>query len=153
MRPFLADSDRRRRSATGAGDRRPAPAIGDNHAVNKLLQRLGTETQSCPPPVVSPPELTDLEQLIRSFLEGRRRRQPCSGQIVTETGDGNTDLFPSGCESSSTGRIRTVDVLVHRGTAPATAMATATRPVGLERRVMFLLWAVGSCSNTMPELE
>ena len=85
----------------------------------------------------------------------RRRRQPCSGQIVTATGDGNTELSPSSCESSSTDIIRTVDVLVHRETAPATATATATatRPAGLERRVMFLLWEVGPCSNTMPELE
>ena len=46
-------------------------------------------------------------------------------------------------------------VLVHRGTAPATstATATATCPAGLERCFMFLLWEVGSCSNTMPELE
>ena len=42
--------------------------------MNKLLQRLGTETQSCPPPVVSPPEPTYLEQFICSFLAGRRRR-------------------------------------------------------------------------------
>ena len=129
---------------------------GDNHAVDKLLQRLGTETQSCPPPVVSPPAPTELEQLMRSFLAGRRRRrqQPCSGQVVTATGDGNTELSPSGCESSSTDIIRTVDVLIHHGTAPATAIATtATRPAGLEQRVMFLQWEVGSCSNTMPEFE
>ena len=79
----------------------------------------------------------------------RRQRQPGSGQVVTATGDGDAELSPSGCESSSTDRIRTVDVLVHRGTAPATATATATRPAGLERCVMFLLWEVGSCSNTV----
>ena len=35
----------------------------------------------------------------------------------------------------------------------ATATATATRPAGLERCVMFLLREVGSCSSTMPEFE
>ena len=55
MRPFLAEQRRRwrrrRRPATGAGN-------GENHAVDKWLQRLGMETQSCPPPVVSPPAPT-----------------------------------------------------------------------------------------------
>ena len=80
----------------------------------------------------------------------RRRRQPCSGQVDTATGDEDTELSPS-----STDRIRAVDVLIHRGTAPATATATATakRPAGLERCVVFLLWEVVSYSNTMPELE
>ena len=49
MHPFLAEQRRRPASATGDGD---------NHAVDKWLQRLGTETQSCPPPVVSPPAPT-----------------------------------------------------------------------------------------------
>ena len=79
----------------------------------------------------------------------------CSGKVVTTTGDGNTESSTSGCESSSTDRIRTDDALIPRGTVPttATARATATRPTRLERRGVFLLWEVGSCSNTMPELE
>ena len=121
----------------------PTPEVP---AVEKLLQRLVTDTQSRPLPVVNPPAPTELEQSMRPFLaeQRRRRRQPCSGQVVTATGDGDTELSPSGCESSSTNKIRTVDVLVHRGTAPATATATATatRPAGLERCVMFLLWEV-----------
>ena len=136
----------------------PTPEVP---AVEKLLQRLVTDIQNRPLPVVNPPAPTELEQLMRPFLAEqrrrwrRRRREPCSGQVVTATGDGDTELSPSGCESSSTVRIRTVDVLVHRGTAPAaaTATATATRAAGLERCVMFLLCEVGSCSNTMPELE
>ena len=48
----------------------PATSAGDNHAVEKWLQQLVTETQSCPPPVMSPPAPTELEQLMRSFLEG-----------------------------------------------------------------------------------
>ena len=131
----------------------PSPEVP---AAETLLQRLVTDTQSRPPPVVSPPAPTELEQSMRPFLAGqrrrrrRRRRQPCSGKVVTATGDGNTELSPSGCESSSTDRIITVDALIPRGTAPATATATVTvtRPAGLERRVMFLLWEVGSCSNT-----
>ena len=138
----------------------PAPTT-EVPAVEKLLQRLVTDTQSRPLPVVNLPAPTELEQSMCLFLAEqrrrwrRRRRQPCSGQLVSATRDGDTELSLSGCESSSTDIIRTVDVLVHRGTAPATATATATatRPAGLERCVMFLLWEVGSCSNTMPELE
>ena len=74
MRPFLAEQRRRRRRPRR---RRPSPAIGDgdNHAVDKLSQRLGTETQSCPPPVVSPPAPTELGQLMCSFIAGQRRRR------------------------------------------------------------------------------
>ena len=34
----------------------------------------------------------------------------------------------------------------------AIAAVTATRPTRLERSSVFLLWEVGSCSNTMSEL-
>ena len=34
----------------------------------------------------------------------------------------------------------------------AATAATATRPTRLERSSVFLLWEVGSCSNTVPEL-
>ena len=44
-------------------------------AVEKLLQQLVTETQSRPPPVMSPPALTELEQMMRSFLSEQRQRQ------------------------------------------------------------------------------
>ena len=57
-------------TATGAGDRRRRqPCSG------KLLQRLGTETRSCPPPVVSPPAPTELGQLMCSFIAGQRRQR------------------------------------------------------------------------------
>ena len=106
--------------------------------MEKLLQRLVKDTQSRPLPVVNPPAPTELEQSMRPFLaeqrRRQRRRQPSSGQVVTATGDGDTELSPSGCESSSTDIIRTVDVLVHRGTATATASGTGAMcyvsPVG-----------------------
>ena len=44
-------------------------------AVEKLLQRLVTETQSRPPLVMSPPALTELEQMMCSFLSEQRQRQ------------------------------------------------------------------------------
>ena len=44
-------------------------------AVAKLLQQLVRETQSRPPAVGSPPVPTDLEQMLRSFIEGQRQRQ------------------------------------------------------------------------------
>ena len=43
--------------------------------MEKLLQRLVGETQSHPPPVVSPPEPTELEQMLQSFLAGQQQRQ------------------------------------------------------------------------------
>ena len=44
-------------------------------AMEKLLQHLVAETQSRPPPVVSPPVPTELEQMLHSFLAGQRQRQ------------------------------------------------------------------------------
>ena len=52
----------------------PAPKP-EMPAVEKLLQQLVKETQSCPPAVVSPPVPTELEQMLRSFLAGQRQRQ------------------------------------------------------------------------------
>ena len=50
----------------------PKPEVSD---VEKLLQLLVREPQSQPPAVVSPPVLTALEQMLRSFLDGQRQRQ------------------------------------------------------------------------------
>ena len=50
----------------------PTPEVP---AVEKLLQRLVGETQSCLLPVVSPPEPAGLEQMLRSFLAGQQQRQ------------------------------------------------------------------------------
>ena len=47
----------------------PAP-VPEVPAVEKLLQHLVAETQSRPPPVVSPPEPVGLEKLFRSYLSG-----------------------------------------------------------------------------------
>ena len=44
-------------------------------AVEKLLQQLVRETRSRPPVVVSAPVPTELEQMLRSFLEGQRQRR------------------------------------------------------------------------------
>ena len=44
-------------------------------AVEKLLQRLVTETQSRPPPDMSPPAPTELEQMMRSFISEQRQQQ------------------------------------------------------------------------------
>ena len=130
--------------------------------VDKLLQRLMTDTQSRPLPVVNHPAPTELEQSMCPFLaeQHRRRRQPCSGQVVTATGDGDTEL-------STTDRIRTVDMLVHRGTVEKLLQRQSMRPFLAEqhrrrrpprrrlpaRRDWSDVWEVGSCSNTMPEFE
>ena len=77
-----------------------------------------------------------------------------SGEVATATGEGNTESSTCGCESSSADGIGTDVALIPRRTAPtiAAATATATRPKRLDRRGVFLLWEVGSCSNTLPEL-
>ena len=118
----------------------PTPKVP---AVEKLLQRLVTDTQSRPLPVVNPPAPTELEQLMRPFLAEQRRRWRRRPAPAT------TMQWTSGY-SDWRWRHRAV---VRRGTVPATATATATHPAGLERCVMFLLWKVGSCSNMMPKLE
>ena len=61
-----------RRLLTPVDTPAPAPEVP---AMEKLLQRLVAETQSRPPPVVSPPVPTELEQMLRSFLTGQRQRQ------------------------------------------------------------------------------
>ena len=74
----------------------PAP-IPEVPPVEKLLQRLVTETQSRPLLVVSPPASMGLEQILRSFLSGQQ-------------------------------------------------------PTGLERSSLFLMWEIGSCCDSVPEL-
>ena len=49
----------------------PTPEVP---AVEKLLQRLVTDTQSRPLPVVNPPAPTELEQSMRPFLAEQCRR-------------------------------------------------------------------------------
>ena len=71
MRSLLAGQRRRQRPATATTVETPGPTP-EVPAVEKLLQRLVTETQSRPPPIVSHPALTELEQLTRSFLTGQR---------------------------------------------------------------------------------
>ena len=53
----------------------PAP-IPEVPPVEKLLQRLVTETQSRPSPVVSPPASMGLEKMLRSFLSGQQPTRP-----------------------------------------------------------------------------
>ena len=53
----------------------PAP-IPEVPPVEKLLQRLVTETQSRPSPVFSPPASAGLEQMLRSFLSGQQPTRP-----------------------------------------------------------------------------
>ena len=84
----------------------PAP-IPEVPPDEKLLQRLMTETQNRPSPVVSPPASVGLEQMLRSFLSGQ---QP-------------TQLPPR------------------------------QRPIRRDWNGVFLMWEVGSCGDSMPELE
>ena len=61
-----------RRVLTTAERPAPKPEVPD---VEKLLQQLVRETQSRPTAAVNPPVTTTLEQMLRSFLDGQRRRQ------------------------------------------------------------------------------
>ena len=81
-------------------------------------------------------QLEDLLRWLLTTVESRPEAGgACSGEVVTATGDGNTDSSASGCDSSSTYIIRTDVALIPRGTAPT----TATCPTRLERRGVFLL--------------
>ena len=77
----------------------------------------------------------------------------CGGEVVAASGGGDTESSAAGCESSRVGGIgKDVTVVSLRTTTTVTAAVTATRPTGLERSGVFLMWEVGSCSNTVPEL-
>ena len=54
----------------------PPTPIPEVPPVEKLLQRLVTESQSQPSPVVSPPASAGLEQMLRSFLSGQQPTRP-----------------------------------------------------------------------------
>ena len=67
-------------------------------------------------------------------------------------------LSTPGRESSGAGGIGTDVAVISFGTTTteataATAATAATCPTRLERSGVFLVWEVGSCSNTVPELE
>ena len=57
----------------------PAP-VPEVPAVEKILQRLVAETQSRPPPVVSPHEPVGLEKLFRSYLSKQQPVRPPTRQ-------------------------------------------------------------------------
>ena len=57
----------------------PAP-VPEVPAVDKLLQGLVAETQSRPPPVVSPPEPVGLEKLFRLYISGQQPVRPPTRQ-------------------------------------------------------------------------
>ena len=87
-------------------------------------------------------------------LEDLLRRAPAPKPEVPAV-EGNTELSTCGCELSSADKIGTDVALLPRRTAPMTAAATATatRPTRLDRRGVFLLWKVWSCSDTLSELR
>ena len=62
----------------------PAP-IPEVPAVEMLLQHLVAETQSRPPPAVSPPEPAGLEHMLRSFLSGQQQRQATAATATCPT--------------------------------------------------------------------
>ena len=70
----------------------PAP-MPEVPAVEKLLQRPVTGTQSRPLPVVSPPAPMELEQSMRPFLV--ERRQSCSGQVGGPRRGNSVNCFPT----------------------------------------------------------
>ena len=70
-------------------------------------------------------------------------------RLVTET----QSLTVAGRKSSGVGGIRADATVVPIWTAAdAAAPSTATHPTGLERRGVFLMWEVGSCCDSVPEL-
>ena len=104
---------------------------------------------------VSKPDLTS-----PAYVVGDADRNSENTRVAAVTGQrsGTTQLEDLLCllltpvESPAlTPEVPAVEKLLQPTTA--TVAATATRPIGLERRGLFLLREVGACSNTMPELE
>ena len=75
----LEDMLRRLLAAVATPALVPAP-VPEVPAVEKLLQRLLVETQSRPPPVVSPHEPVGLEKLFRSYISGKQPVRPPTRQ-------------------------------------------------------------------------
>ena len=73
----------------------PAP-IQKVLPVEKLLQRLVTETQSQPSPVVSPQASVGLEQMLRSFLSGQQPTWPPPRQRHVRRDWNDVVCFPCG---------------------------------------------------------
>ena len=114
---------------------RVAAVIGQKSNSNQLEDLLRWLLKPVEPPAPKP-EVPAVEKLLQQMVKETQNRPPA---VV---------------ESSSADGIGTDVALIPRRTAPtiAAATATATRPKRLERRGVFLLWEVWSCSNTLPEL-
>ena len=77
---------------------------------------------------------------------------PCR-EVVTASGDRDTESTVAVHESSGVDGIRSDATVVPLWTAAdAAASLTATHPTGLEWRGLFLMWEVGSCCDSVPEL-
>ena len=115
---------------------RVATVTGQRSSPNQLEELLRRVLAPAEPPVPKP-EVPAVEKL--------------SQQLVRES---STESSTCGCELSSTDGFGTDVTLFPRRPAPTTgaASAKATRPTRLDRRGVFLLWEVGSCSDTLPEL-
>ena len=76
-------------------------------------------------------------------------------ETATAAGKGDTESTNRSREPPSDDDIGADVTLLPRWTAPATAATsvTATLPTRLDRRDVFLLWEVGSCSVTLSELR
>ena len=77
---------------------------------------------------------------------------PCR-EVVTASGDRDTESNIAGRESSGVDGIRADATVVPLSTtAGAAASSAATLPTGLERRNLFFMWEIGSCCDSVPEL-
>ena len=76
----------------------------------------------------------------------------CGGEVVTASGGGNTESSASGRESSGVSGIGKDATVVSLGKTAEAATSTVTRPMGLERSGVFLMWEVGSCCDLVPKL-
>ena len=75
-------------------------------------------------------------------------------ETITAAGEGDTESTNQSREPHSDDNIGEDVTLLPRRTAPATAATseTATLLTGLVGRDVFLLWEVGSCSDTLSGL-
>ena len=96
-----------------------------------------------------------LRGLASTVTDGRRYPAPIPEVPVVEkllvSGGGNVESSSSGRESSGVGGIgKDVTVVSLGTTATEAATSTTTRPTGLERSGVFLMWEVGSCCDSVP---
>ena len=129
--------------------RRHMDSVWESHA-HPAVRRV---SKPSPDPIYPAYVVGDSDKISETTCSGSDTGA-CGGEVVSASGGGDTESSAPGRESSGAGGIGTDVAVISFGTTTMTeaTTATATRTTRLERSGVFLVWEVGSCSNTMPEL-